>query len=149
MGLSLAVKKDRNGENDLIKTGIAVGCHFYGWYSQNKNDSAAGPRRHWQDPNGHGVHLSRNNENGLIVVFETSPDKLVRDAVNFGWDLPALERQNRLRSYFNKLFAKSTWESVLPETFGAGISALAVSESSFSVVVRGVGCDNTVRSAHL
>ena len=27
------------------------------------------------------------NEPGLIVVFETSPDKLIRDAAKFGWNL--------------------------------------------------------------
>jgi circadian clock protein KaiC len=39
-------------------------------------------------------------EPGIIVVFETSPDKLVRDASSFGWDLPALERQRKLRIVF-------------------------------------------------
>jgi circadian clock protein KaiC len=29
-------------------------------------------------------------EPGLIVLFEDSPDKLVRDAELFGWDLPEL-----------------------------------------------------------
>jgi circadian clock protein KaiC len=40
------------------------------------------------------------DEPGLIVLFEVSPDKLVRDAAGFGWDLPALERQGRLRIIF-------------------------------------------------
>jgi circadian clock protein KaiC len=39
-------------------------------------------------------------EPGLIVLFEVSPDKLVRDAALFGWDLPALERQGRLKIVF-------------------------------------------------
>jgi circadian clock protein KaiC len=39
-------------------------------------------------------------EPGLIVLFEVSPDKLVRDAALFGWDLPDLERQGRLKIVF-------------------------------------------------
>src|ERR1051325_6657753 len=39
-------------------------------------------------------------EPGLIVLFEVSPDKLVRDAALFGWDLPGLERQGRLKIVF-------------------------------------------------
>jgi len=40
------------------------------------------------------------DEPGVIVLFEVSPDKLVRDAALFGWDLPALERQGRLKIVF-------------------------------------------------
>jgi circadian clock protein KaiC len=40
------------------------------------------------------------DEPGLIVLFEVSPDKLVRDAALFGWDLPELERQGRLKIVF-------------------------------------------------
>src|SRR5687768_16617080 len=36
-------------------------------------------------------------EPGVIVVFEVSPDKLARDMAGFGWDLPALEREQRLK----------------------------------------------------
>jgi circadian clock protein KaiC len=32
------------------------------------------------------------DEPGLVVVFETSPDKLVRDAAGFGWNLEELLR---------------------------------------------------------
>jgi circadian clock protein KaiC len=39
-------------------------------------------------------------EPGIVVLFEVSPDKLVRDAAAFGWDLPALEREGRLRIIF-------------------------------------------------
>jgi circadian clock protein KaiC len=39
-------------------------------------------------------------EPGLIVLFEVSPDKLVRDAALFGWDLPELERRGRLKIVF-------------------------------------------------
>lgn len=40
------------------------------------------------------------NEPGLIVVFETSPDKLVRDAAQFDWNLEKLQQENRLRIIF-------------------------------------------------
>jgi circadian clock protein KaiC len=36
-------------------------------------------------------------EAGVIVVFEVSPDKLARDAAGLGWDLPALERSQKLK----------------------------------------------------
>src|SRR5688572_4317511 len=36
-------------------------------------------------------------EPGMIVLFEVSPDRLVRDAACFGWDLPALERERKLK----------------------------------------------------
>jgi circadian clock protein KaiC len=44
--------------------------------------------------------ISQYNEPGLIVVFETSPDKLVRDAAGFGWDLDELQRQKKLEIIF-------------------------------------------------
>jgi len=43
---------------------------------------------------------SEFDEPGLIVLFEVSPEKLVRDAVQFGWDLPALEREGRIKILF-------------------------------------------------
>jgi circadian clock protein KaiC len=44
--------------------------------------------------------IAQYNEPGLIVVFETSPNKLVRDAAGFGWDLEELELQNKLKIVF-------------------------------------------------
>jgi circadian clock protein KaiC len=40
------------------------------------------------------------DEPGIIVVFEVSPDRLVRDAAQLGWDLPALEREGKLKIVF-------------------------------------------------
>ena len=37
------------------------------------------------------------NENGMFVTFEQLPDQLYRDALNFGWDLRKLEKENRFR----------------------------------------------------
>lgn len=39
-------------------------------------------------------------EPGIVVLFEVSPDKIIRDARRFGWDLRELERTNRLRIVF-------------------------------------------------
>jgi len=36
-------------------------------------------------------------ENGIYVTFEQTPDQLYRDAETFGWNLRALEEQNKLR----------------------------------------------------
>ena len=40
------------------------------------------------------------NEPGIIVVFEGTPNKLVRDATSFGWNLAELEAQNKLKIVF-------------------------------------------------
>src|SRR5580693_9239675 len=40
------------------------------------------------------------NEPGIIVVFEVSPDKLIRDAATLGWDLAALQAQKKLQIVF-------------------------------------------------
>jgi circadian clock protein KaiC len=44
--------------------------------------------------------ITEFNEPGIIVVFETSPAKLIRDAVTMGWDLPALQAQKKLQIVF-------------------------------------------------
>src|SRR5438094_8468920 len=40
------------------------------------------------------------NEPGVIVLFEVSPSKIVRDAARFGWDLLELERQGKVKIIF-------------------------------------------------
>src|ERR1700683_2063284 len=40
------------------------------------------------------------NEPGLIVVFETNPDKLIRDAAGFGWNLDELQEQKKWKIIF-------------------------------------------------
>ena len=44
--------------------------------------------------------ITRYNQPGIIVVFESSPAKLIRDAGLFGWDLADLQRQNKLKIIF-------------------------------------------------
>jgi circadian clock protein KaiC len=41
--------------------------------------------------------ITEFNEPGMIVSFEVSPEKLIRDALAFGWDLAELERQGKLK----------------------------------------------------
>jgi circadian clock protein KaiC len=43
---------------------------------------------------------SQFDEPGIIVLFEVSPDRLIRDAAQLGWDLPALERERKLKIIF-------------------------------------------------
>jgi circadian clock protein KaiC len=43
---------------------------------------------------------SQFDEPGVIVLFEVSPHKLMRDARQLGWDLEELERQDRLKIVF-------------------------------------------------
>src|ERR1700687_3137328 len=44
--------------------------------------------------------ITEHDEPGIIVVFETSPKKLMRDAAGFGWDLDELEQRNKLKIIF-------------------------------------------------
>src|ERR1700676_1999304 len=40
------------------------------------------------------------DEPALVVVFETSPDKLIRDATGFGWNLDELQKEKKLQIIF-------------------------------------------------
>src|ERR1017187_3430594 len=44
--------------------------------------------------------ITEHDEPGIIVVFETSPTKLIRDAMNFGWNLDEQQQQNKLKIIF-------------------------------------------------
>jgi circadian clock protein KaiC len=44
--------------------------------------------------------ITEQDQPGIIVVFETSPRKLIRDAMGFGWDLDELQQSNKLRIIF-------------------------------------------------
>ena len=44
--------------------------------------------------------VTEHNEPGVIVVFETSPKKLIRDATGFGWNLDELQQRNKLKIIF-------------------------------------------------
>jgi circadian clock protein KaiC len=44
--------------------------------------------------------ITQFDEPGIIVVFEVSPDKLIRDAATLGWDLAELQAQKKLQIIF-------------------------------------------------
>jgi len=44
--------------------------------------------------------ITESDEPGIIVVFETAPNKLIRDALCFGWDLEELQQRNKLKIIF-------------------------------------------------
>ena len=44
--------------------------------------------------------VTEHDEPGIIVVFETSPRKLIRDATGFGWNLDELQQRNKLKIIF-------------------------------------------------
>src|SRR5712691_7609356 len=44
--------------------------------------------------------ITEQDEPGIIVVFETSPRKLIRDATGFGWNLDELQQPNKLKIIF-------------------------------------------------
>src|SRR5476649_1767605 len=44
--------------------------------------------------------ITQFDEPGIIVVFETNPDKLIRDAAAFGWNLKELQEQKKLQIVF-------------------------------------------------
>src|SRR5271167_160450 len=44
--------------------------------------------------------ITEHDEPGIIVVFETSPKKLIRDGMGFGWNLDEIQQQNKLKIIF-------------------------------------------------
>jgi len=44
--------------------------------------------------------ITQYDEPGIVVVFETNPDKLVRDASEFGWRLNQLQEEKKLQIIF-------------------------------------------------
>jgi circadian clock protein KaiC len=71
------------------------------------------------------------DEPGIIVVFEVSPDRIVRDAAQLGWDLPALEREGKLKIIFTtrQVFAQELQQAdslLLEEAAGMGARRMFV-----------------------
>jgi len=79
--------------------------------------------------------ITQFNEPGMIVVFETSPDKLIRDAATLGWDLAALQEQRKLQIIFTSpaVFVQelSSATSLLLET--------AVEIGALRIFIDGIG----------
>jgi circadian clock protein KaiC len=79
--------------------------------------------------------ITQFNEPGIIVVFETSPDKLIRDAATLGWDLAALREQKKLQIVF-------TSPEVLEQELGSTTSLLletAVEIGAQRIFIDGIG----------
>src|SRR5271167_1989627 len=70
--------------------------------------------------------ITEHDEPGIIVVFETSPKKLIRDGMGFGWNLDEIQQQNKLKTIFTspKVLDRElrSPDSLLLET-AAGIGA--------------------------
>src|ERR1035438_711098 len=64
--------------------------------------------------------IVESGEPGMIVVFETSAQKLIRDAAVMGWDLEDLQKQRKLQIVFTspEVLEQEVREpdSLLPET---------------------------------
>src|SRR3989454_6210634 len=91
-------------ESDLVKTGIkGLDEVLFGGIPRGTFTRVGGPAGRGKTPPG--VELvyggaRQFNEPGVIVLFEVAPDKLIRDAALFGWDLRELERDGRLKMVF-------------------------------------------------
>ena len=90
------------------------------------------------------------NEPGLIVVFETNPDKLIRDAAEFGWNLDELQQQKKLQIIFtspqvfdqevrspNSLLLETATEMGAQRIFVDGIGLLTAVLSGSNSELRG------------
>src|SRR6266404_4974141 len=73
--------------------------------------------------------ITEHDEPGIIVVFETSPRKLIRDAKSFGWNLDELQQQNKMKIIFTSPTVLDqelrSPDSLLLET-AAGIGAQSI-----------------------
>jgi circadian clock protein KaiC len=91
-------------ESDLVKTGIkGLDAILFGGIPRGNITLVAGTAGTGKTTLGlEFVYRGARefNEPGVIVLFEVAPDKLIRDAALFGWDLPELERQRRLKILF-------------------------------------------------
>src|SRR5450432_3730504 len=88
------------------------------------------------------------NEPGLIVVFETTPDKLIRDAAGFGWDLDELQEQKKLQIIFTspEVFDQElrSPDSLLLET-ASEMGAQRIFVDGIGLLVPGRGGNDSIR----
>jgi circadian clock protein KaiC len=91
-------------KSDLIQTGVAgLDDIFHGGIARGNVlliEGAAGTGKTLLGMEFVYRGVTAYNEPGIIVTFEVSPQKLIRDAASFGWDLETLQRQNRLKIIF-------------------------------------------------
>jgi KaiC/GvpD/RAD55 family RecA-like ATPase len=88
--------------------------------------------------------ITQFNETGIIVLFETSPYKLIRDAAAFGWNLAALQEQRKLQIIFTSPQAleqeMSSTNSLLLET--------AVEIGALRIFIDGIGLLHRAPDGH-
>ena len=91
-------------ENDLIKTGVAgLDGIFMGGIPRANTillQGAAGTGKTLMGIEFIYQGVSQFDEPGIIVMFETNPDKLIRDSEQFGWNLRELQTQKKLKIIF-------------------------------------------------
>jgi circadian clock protein KaiC len=91
------------------------------------------------------------NEPGLIVVFETSPDKLIRDAAEFGWSLDEMQQQKKLQIIFTspQVFDQElrSPDSLLLET-ASEMGAKRIFVDGFGLLVPDPGGGNSMRGGY-
>jgi len=91
------------------------------------------------------------NEPGLIVVFETNPDKLIRDAAEFGWNLDELQQQKKLQIIFTspQVFDQEVRSptSLLLET-ASEMGARRMFVDGIGLLNSCVACGNSVRGGY-
>ncbi|WP_337017777.1 RAD55 family ATPase [Oceanobacillus massiliensis] len=74
--------------------------------------------------------IQQHDEHGIFITFEEFPDQIYMDMNKFGWDLQALERQNKLRIV-----------SISPETL---IDQMLTANGLFEQMVEEIGCRRIV-----
>ena len=81
------------------------------------------------------------NEPGVIVLFEVAPDKLIRDAALFGWDLRELERDGRLKMIFTtrQLFQQEVQQAASPLLAEAAEIGVCHYDADFDVIASVTG----------
>ena len=91
-------------ENTLVQTGIkGLDSIFFGGISRSNViliEGVTGSGKTLMGMEFVYRGITEYNEPGIIVVFETSPDKLIRDASAFGWNLAELQEQEKLKIVF-------------------------------------------------
>jgi circadian clock protein KaiC len=95
---------------------------------------------------------SEFDEPGIIVLFEVSPEKVIRDAAWLGWDLPELERANRLKIIFTtrQVFRQELQQAdslLLDEA--AKIGARRIFVDGIAGVIGGVGAQEPREAFHI